>query len=202
MLAAAGVRMHKTYLFTLPREAEGCIAVCRDLEATGWVLTVRIVDVNDGSLVFRTVDSDAGPIATAVARLPLNHLYTATITPNKNATISGTILVRKGDACMEMIYGPHHWLTKSAPEGVTVLRCWYCFPHCSVRYSTDQLDYRLALFQNLRDVVRIALGMSLRQLSHTRSALYVEYQWNQELGYKFFDCSYSEVWTGGFNTTR
>jgi len=194
--ASIGLPLYETHTYHLPGDRGRMDRRCAELEKAGWKLSVRLLDTRDGQLLLRDVNVAAKALAATV-RDPHFERCTALVSPYKDPTTSGTVLVSSGDALLEMVNGPHYWLTKSPPEGVSILRCWYRFPSPSVQYSTDDPAERLQLFQSLRDVVRMTVGVSLRQLSEIRSSLYAEYHWRSDLGYRFLECSYSSVWTGG-----
>ena len=193
-----GLPVNPTYVFTLPKDTGRVIGLCSDLEQTGWKVSFRLMN-GDGRLVFRDVNAEVPIVAAAMAGLAHSHKCTARVSPYKEPTISGTVLVTSGDARLEMVYGPHYWLTKGAPQGVSILSCWYRFPHVAMRYSTDNATQRTALFAGFRDVVRIALGVSIRALPEMRSSLYAEYHWRSDIGYRFLECSCSWAWTGGMS---
>ncbi|MDA8162243.1 MAG: hypothetical protein M0022_04960 [Desulfobacteraceae bacterium] len=195
-LAASGVTLNKEFVFIVPQEKDKLVKISHQMERAGWKLTFRIINPNDRRLVFRALDKDAQAISDAIARLDLSRQWIVSVSPNKDPLFSGTVLMSEGDVYMEMVYGPHNWLTKVSPEGVTIFSCWYCLPHVSVQYSTTDQERRLTLYRCLNDVARIMLGMSLRQISETKKSLYAEFQWHKDLGYRFFDCSFSWAWSG------
>jgi hypothetical protein len=192
-----GLPLYETHSFELPEGIPRVIGLCSTLVKAGWKLSFRLMDTNDRRLLFRDVDADVRTVVAAIGSQPRGQQCIARVSPYKEPTISGTVLVASGDALLEMVYGPHYWLTKVPPEGVAILSCWYRFPHLSVQHSTDDLQERVVLYRSLRNVVRIALGVSLRQLPEVRSSLYAEYHWRRDLGYRFLECSYSSAWTGG-----
>lgn len=194
--ASIGLPLYETHTYQLPDERGRMVRLCGELEKAGWKLSVRLLDARDGHLLLRDVDVGAKALAATV-RAPRFQRCTARVSPYKEPTTSGTVLVDSGDALLEMVNGPHYWLTKLPPKGVSIVRCWYRFPSPSVQYSTADPAERLVLLQSLRDVVRMALGVTLRQLSEIQTSLYAEYHWRSDLGYKFLECSYSWVWTAG-----
>ena len=131
---------------------------------------------------------------SAIARLPQGRQCVVRVSPYKEPTISGTVLVTTGGARLEVVYGPHYLLTKAAPPGVTILSCWYVCPYVSIKYSTNDEKQRVVLYRNFRDVVHIALGFNIRTLADIRRSAYAEYNWRSDIGYKFFECSYSMAW--------
>ena len=193
---SVGLPLHKTYLFDLPKDRQRLTRLCHDLEGAGWKLSFRLTG-EDGRLLFRDVDADTRTIAAIMAHLPRPHHSTARVSPYKEPTISGTVLVTSGSACLELVYGPHYWLTKGAPSGMRILSCSYRFPHLSVQYSTQDPKQRAVLFGQLKEVLHIALGLGIRTLAELNPSLYAEYHWRRDLGYRFLECSYSWVWTGG-----
>jgi hypothetical protein len=196
ILEAAGVAPHAEYTFALPAQLGEFIDMCRQLEVDGWLLTVRVVAAGSRRVVYRILDADTSAITAGLRTLAEGDGLLATVTPNRIPTVSGTMVARDGNAVMELVAGPHHWLTKAAPVGNTAETCWFTFPHVSVRYSTADPRRREILYQHLTSVTRIGLNLSLRQLAEARSSIYAEFQWDRVSGYRFFDISYSWVWTG------
>jgi len=194
--ATIGLPVYETFEFLLPTQAEKLLRLVSHLTRDQWKLSCRMMNVVDGRLVFRHLDIDVNIATAAIAEIPQDQRCTASISPYKEPTISGTALVSRGNANLEMVYGPHFWLTKAAPEGIDVLRCWYSFPSVSIRYSTPDPAERLTLFVHLKRVLDITLGLSIKHVRDAESALYAEYHWRADLGYRFLDCSYSRVWTG------
>src|SRR5208282_3170183 len=168
---------------------------CRDLEGAGWKLSFRLTG-EDGRLLFRDVDADTPTIAAIMAHLPRPHRSTARVSPYKEPTISGSVLVTSESARLELLYGPHYWLTKGAPSGTRILSCWYRSPYLSVQYSTEDAKQRAILFRHFTDVLRMALGINIRTLAEISPSLYAEYHWRNDVGYRFLECSYSWAWTG------
>lgn len=194
-LAAAGVTTHPQYRFALPEESAALLATCRRLEASGWLLTVRIAERASGVVVFRVVDSDMQTVAAGVGDLSEGTALSATVTPNTLPALSGTLIVRQGNAYLEVVRGPHHWLTKAPPDGVVVEKCWFLCPHHYVSYSTESPSARRMMYRQLKAVVRIGLDMRLKDMAESRSSVYVEFQWSPTGGYRFFEISFSWVWT-------
>src|ERR1035437_1425877 len=196
VLAAAGLTPHPQYSFSLPTEAARLIETCQRIEMEGRLLTVRVVGVKTGAVLYRVLDSKSKTVEAGLARVGQAEPMLATVTPNRPPTVSGTLLARDGDAFMEMVYGPHHWLTKAPPVGVELESCWFVFPPLSVRYSTLATAHREMLYRHLMTVIRIGLDMCLGEFAEARGSLYAEFQWDCRSGYKFFDISYESVWTG------
>jgi len=196
VLARAGIKPHAQYTFSLPDEISRLTETCERIETEGWLLTVRVVGLKTGAMLYRVLDSDAKTVTTALRRLGRDEAMLATVVPNRLPTVSGTLRAHDGDAFMEMVYGPHHWLTKAPPVGIRPERCWFVFPHVTVEYCTPETDHREMLYRHLRTVIRIGLGMRLGEFAETRSSMYAEFQWDSRSGYKFFDISYAWVWTG------
>jgi hypothetical protein len=195
-LEDAGILPPEQYTFNFPKEERELFERCHRLERSGWKLTVRAVCAETGILLFRVLDSDVKSVEVGLLSLQRKKPISVTITPNKDPVISATLLARNGNAVMEMVYGPHHWVTKAPPPGIEIVRCWFGFPHFSVQYSTEDMEKRAMLFRHFTAVIRIGLGMRLREFADTQSSLYAEFQWHYESGYKFFDISWSWVWTG------
>lgn len=196
VLAIAGLPLHPQYRFSLPAERVRLIQACQRIELEGWLLTVRVVVVKTGAVLYRVLDSDARTVEAGLLRLGNRDPMLATVTPNRHPTVSGTLLARDGDAFLEMVYGPHHWLTKAPRAGIEIESCWFVFPHVSVKYGTIETAHREMLYRHLRMVIRIGLGMRLGEFAETRGSIYAEFQWDARTGYKFFDLSYASVWTG------
>ena len=195
VLAVAGIAPHPQFAFSLPSERVALLEKCRDLEKDGWLLTIRVADVATAAVVYRVLDSDARSVESGLRELDDAQQLRATVTPNRLPTVSGTVLADHGDALLEMVYGPHHWLTKAPPDGTELERCWLVFPQRSVRYSTIDPAHREVLYRHLSAMIRIGLGMRLTEFARTGGSLYVEFQWDSKAGYKFFDISFDGVWT-------
>lgn len=196
VLAAAGIAAHPQFSFMLPNEKVALVAKCQELESDGWLLTIRVADTATGMVVYRVLDSDVRSIESGLRHLKGRRELLATVTPNTMPTVSGTVLARRGDITLEMVYGPHHWVTKAPPTGIELKWCSFSFPHLSVVYSTDDPADRGRLYRHLRAVIRIGLGMNLVDCARSGSSLYAEFQWDGRSGYKFFDISFDQVWTG------
>ncbi len=194
VLASAGLVPQKQYSFSLPHDFGTLIRKCEELEAAGWRLTIRVVGGQSGRVVYRALDGDTRSIEEGLRSLPRQEMA-ATLTPNKVPALSGTVLIRSGDVVMEVVDGPHHWLTKAPPTGSRIDRCWFAFPHVSTQYSMEDRDRRAVLYQHLRTIIEICLGCDLRGCAAEQRSLYAEFQWHPQLGYRFFEVSFSWVWT-------
>lgn len=186
--------LYSNYVFIMPDEQEHVISLCNSLVNSGWKLSVKL-SATDGPVIFRDVDVDVQTVVLAIARLPDRRQCIVRVNPYKEPTISGTVLVTTQGARLEMVYGPHYWLTKAAPSDVTVFSCWYVFPYLSIKYSTADEQQRTSIYRNFRDIVHLTLGSDIRRLSDIGRTVYAEYSWRSDLGYRFFDCSYSKAWT-------
>jgi hypothetical protein len=191
-----GLPILDTFDFVLPAESEELLHLISRLSKADWKLTFRLTRSTDGILVYRDLDITVQAAAAIIATIPQELQYFGRLSPYKPAVISGTVLVSQGNICLELVHGPHFWLTKGTPDGVAILRCSYDFPYLSLRYSLEDPNQRLMLLRHLRDVVRLTLGLSIKQLAETPTSLYAEYLWREDLGYRFLDCSFSRVWTG------
>lgn len=194
--ATIGLPLHNNYLFKLPREIRQMIRQCRALKRLGWKLSFRLTG-KDGRLLFRDVDADVDEVTDFAENLPRTRQSAARLSPYKEPTVSGTLLAASGSAWLEIVYGPHYWLTKSAPPDVQILSCSYRFPQLSVQYSTEDENLRAFLFKQLRDILRITLGVRVRMLAELNPSVYAEYHWHSDFGYRFLECSYARVWTCG-----
>ena len=193
MSSGFGLPIYETYNFILPNEVESCRALCNDRKKNGWKLSLRFSDLQ-GQLIFRHLDMDLDDVMAAIENLEHLDRFEIRVDPYKIPTISGTIWVRHGDVHLELVCGPHKWLTKAAPQANSVFSCSYNY--LSVKYSTDDLNTRRILFRCLKDVVRITLGLNIRQLPEIQQSVYAEFHWHKSLGYRFLECSFSSVWTG------
>lgn len=195
LASSIGLPLHENHCFTLPDQSAELLDMCRALSRDGWKLSLRILD-RAGRLLFRDVDSKPVSLPVQLRLHAQNGAYRARLSPYKEPDASGTVMISAGDTRLEMVYGPHYWLTKAPPEGVSILRCRYEFPFISLKYSTEDPLQRRALFRHLKNIVRMTLGINIRQLPELNSSLYAEYHWRSDQGYKFLECSFSPVWTG------
>ena len=194
--AALGLPVYQTFEYTLPLGRKRILERIGCEIAAGWKVSVRVMDLQDARLIYRNLDVDVGSVSAFIDKNPRGGRYSLTVSPYKEPRISGTLLVRNGDACLEMVDGPHFWLTKGMPDSVIVDRCWYGFPGVSVEYSTTDAERRARLCVHLRSVVALTLGVNIRHMPELGGSLYAEYHWREDLGFRFLDCSYSPVWTG------
>ncbi|MBA4318677.1 MAG: hypothetical protein C0412_09770, partial [Flavobacterium sp.] len=49
--------------------------------------------------------------------------------------------------------------------------------------------------------IKIILDMRISQLSEIEISFYAEFIWHDSLGYRFYDCSFSPIWTGTFSNS-
>jgi hypothetical protein len=159
LAATIGLPILDTLVFRLPSDANHLFhAISKQLEG-GWNVSFRVMNEDSGALVFRDLDVDVKAVKSELSKLPSGHKFRASISPYKPASISGTLLVRPDDLVLEIVYGPHFWLTKSLPDGVQMFRCCYTAPDVSVRYSTGDAKHRAILHRHLEDITRLALGL-------------------------------------------
>jgi hypothetical protein len=195
LAATIGLPILDTLVFRLPSDANHLFhAISKQLEG-GWNVSFRVMNEDSGALVFRDLDVDVKAVKSELSKLPSGHKFRASISPYKPASISGTLLVRPDDLVLEIVYGPHFWLTKSLPDGVQMFRCCYTAPDVSVRYSTGDAKHRAILHRHLEDITRLALGLNIRHAREAGRPVYAEYIWREDFGYRFLDCSYASVWT-------
>jgi hypothetical protein len=136
LAATIGLPILDTIVFLLPIDANHLLrATSKQLE-NGWKVSFRVMNEDNGALVFRDLDVDVKAVKSVLTTMPSGQNFRASISPYKPATISGTLLARPDDLMLEIVYGPHFWLTKSLPDGVQMLRCSYTAPDVSVHYST------------------------------------------------------------------
>jgi len=190
-----GLPVYNTFHFILPEEMHKLMSLCNESLNDGWKLSLRLMDSKNEQLLFRNLDVDTKDVLSATERLSSIDVINASIRPYKTPTISGTLLINHSDVLLEIVFGPHNWLTKSPPLGFTIYNCKYCFPHLSVKYSIEDTNLRGTLYRILQDVIMIVFGLSLRQLSEVDNSVYAEFIWLEDLGYKFYECSFSDVWT-------
>lgn len=190
-----GLPIYDTFHFILPNENNIFIDLCNKKIKNGWKLSLRLMDLKEEQLLFRNLDINIKEVLSLIERLNKIETIKASIRPYKTPSVSGTLLINQSDVLLEIIFGPHDWLTKSPPMGVTIFRCWYQFPHMSVNYSTNNPQLRLTMYRLLKDVVIIVFNLEIHQLSEIEKSVYAEFIWHESLGYKFYECSFSNVWT-------
>ncbi len=194
-----GLPIYETFQFILPNDLKDFMNLCEKKIKDGWKLSLRYMDINEEQLLFRHLDIDVNGAVAAIEKLNNTQIVKANISPYKIPSISGTLIIRESDVLLEMVFGPHYWITKLPPKGITIHRCWYYFPKSSIKYSSIDPQIRFTLFRILKDVVEIVFGLRVQQLSEVEKSVYAEFGWQESLGYKFFDCSFSQVWTGIIN---
>lgn len=190
-----GLPIYKNYYFILPKDIKLFENFCDEKLKKGWKLSLRLMDSKEEQLLFRNLDVDTKEALIAVEKLSGVNIIKANIRPYKIPSISGTLLVSHSDILLEIVFGPHNWLTKSLPVGTTIYNCRYIFPHLTVKYSTEEPNMRINLYRILKDIVDIVFGLSIRQLAEIDKSVYAEFIWNEEIGYRFYECSFSDVWT-------
>lgn len=193
MASSFGLPIYESFRFAIPNETDRCLALCDRKIKEEWKLSVRLSIPSPEKLVFRQLDIDVNGIIQAIEEHKQLGALAVRVDPYKIPVLSGTLLVSKGDAHLEMVFGPHKWLTKSAPSENLVYRCTYRY--LSVKHSTLDLRIRKTLFRCMQDVVRITLGVNIRQLAETQQSVYAEFHWHDYLGYRFLECSFSPIWT-------
>jgi len=191
--------IYEVRTFTVPDESDIIMDYCRAKIKDGWKLSVRIMDQDEKDLLFRSLDET--DINLAINKVSGHKAYKATVSPYKNPTISGTITMRSNETLLEMVYGPHYWLTKYAPDENDIIRCSYGFPHLSLKYSTNNPNLRSITYRVFKDMIHILCAMEIHQLSERELSVYAEFVWHESIGYKFFECSYSRIWTGNKENT-
>ncbi len=194
-LSDLGIPIYDFYDFILPDEREGFLARCNKAIKDEWKISLRLSDLH-GQLIFRQLDIDGDSIKLAIENFRHLGKFKARVSPYKIPDISGTLWVCQGDVYIELVFGPHKWLTKTPPQEEVVYRGSYKFPFKSVKYTTDDPEIRIILLRCLREVAWIVLGLNIRQLSENQKSVYAEFHWHKSLGYRFLECSFSPVWTG------
>lgn len=194
-LSNLGLPIYDVYDFILPDEIESCLAICNEAIKNEWKISLRFSNLCE-QLIFRQLDIDADSIKLAIENVRHLDKFMARVSPYKIPAISGTLWVCQGDVYIELVFGPHKWLTKPPPRREVIFSCSYKFPFISVKYTTNNPKIRNTLFRCLREVVWIVLGLNIRQLSAIQKSVYAEFHWHESLDYRFLECSFSPAWTG------
>ena len=194
-LSDLGIPIYDVYDFILPEEIENLLVKCKEAEKDKWKISLRFSDLHD-KLIFRQLDIDIDSIIFAVENFKHLSKFKARVSPYKVPFISGTFWVCHGNVCIESVFGPHKWLTKTPPKKEAIFGCSFKFPFKSVKYTTDDQEIRNILFRCLNDMTKIVLGLNINELSENKKDVYAEFHWHKSLGYRFLECSFSHVWTG------
>lgn len=191
-----GLPIYETQEFILPADEKSYVAACDEITASGfWELALRFSTLGKTDVLFRGLGANK-TAAIAAAKSQRCKSFIAAVTPYREPERSGTLWMKDGSAVLEVVFGPHFWLTQSRPDHVELLRCEFVFPHKSVRYSMADTQHRRLLYGIFRDVIHIVLDTTLREASVFPRSVYCEFHWHAVLGYRFIECSGASVWTG------
>jgi hypothetical protein len=191
--------IYEQQTFRLPFETNRLICACRRSSAEGLEISLRLETEASRELIYRDVRLDISTLPSILLKHTQNGIFVATISPYIEPAISGTLLVQQSHAYLELVKGPHYWLTKAIPHRncADLLHCRYTPPLLSVKYSTKDPLARACLYRHFSRTVRLTLGFSLRDLRVEEMSVYAEFHWTKRMGYRFLEWSQSSAWTVG-----
>lgn len=169
--------------------------LAQELMGSGaWNLAIKITDPS-GEAIYRRLGIGPDEAATAASMCPPHSLVS--LMPYRDPDISGIIWKRPEQLLVEMVEGPHFWITKWAPPGVTVLlgRASPISPF--LEFSPEPSDAQREDFARVTSTaLRHLFGRGLQAVLALDSKAYAEFHWFRRTGMRFIDCSFSDAWVG------
>ena len=192
-----GLPIYESFRFCLPSQREAFERVCRRITSTpAWRLAVRISRSRTSDVLFRSLGVSANQAMAMIKELPKDDTCTAIVSAYKLPERSGSLRIVNGQAEMDFVFGPHTVISKGGPAGIELFHCCNDPFTRSVKYSTRDERIRAILFTTFRDAIRLVLGCSLKEATDWERTVYAEFHWHKDVGYRFIECTYSDVWTG------
>ncbi len=188
-----GLPIYQFYEFLLPEQRQEFISTCKSIIENNWGLALRYSTPDTGRVVFRELNANLN-IAIQYSE-NLSGKMLARVSEYKVPNISGTLHVSRGNLNLEMVYGPHEWLTKSPPEGISIYRGKYHKSDLSVKYSTDDQYIREDIYKCIKTSLWLVSHLRIRELSDNPISIYAEFHWHTAHGIRFIECSFSDAWT-------
>ncbi|MGY3347200.1 hypothetical protein ACVI1I_006211 [Bradyrhizobium sp. USDA 4459] len=195
MSEAVGLPIYPTATFRLPDELPAFVEACRETTLFhGWQLAIRFAHVS-GRVVYRRLGITADDALEAARAYNGSGPIIARVAPYREPERSGTLWVQGGEVLLELVLGPHYWISKWGPTTDPVLRCRFS-PYCiHGQYSTCDLGSRELLYRSASAALRSIFGCNLRQVTRCGYSVYAEFHWHRNVGYRYIDCSFSTRWT-------
>ena len=197
-----GLPIYEPCRFTLGSEWEAFKDKCVEItDKSPWQLVIRINRVGSGEVLFRAVGISADAAITAAQKLPVGDTCIATVTPYKLPARSGTLLNVNGQIIMEFAFGPHTIISKGGADGRDLFHCSYGPFTYSVKYSTTDENTRAILFEMFQKATRLIFGCNLKHAADWHRAVYAEFHWHEDIGFRFIECTFSPAWGGKVKDT-
>lgn len=122
---------------------------------------------------------------------------TISLTPYREPDVSGTLWKRDDQLIVELVAGPHFWISKRTLQGVPVViaRASPVSPFLLLDPAgpaADELRLRRIALQAIRHV----FGRGLAAVLDFESKAYAEFHWFKAGGMRFIECSFAQGWTG------
>ena len=182
--------------FSMPMQIKQYLHRCDEILGDGWTVAIRFSRFHDTLPFFRYLGADRAVAVKAAKRFSNLSPHVAVVTPYKIPEWSGTFTISKGRLHLELVSGPHNWITKAAPTDVQLF--WCSTNDCgSLQHSEVEVSCRQLLSRTMLDMTRLLFGCGPRALVHTDAIAYAEFHWHSGIGYRFIDCSFSRAWTDG-----
>jgi hypothetical protein len=192
-----GLPIYDVREYKLPQEIEPYRIRCADITRDGtWRIAIRFARPPLYDAFVRVLGADLAEALQAAEAHKTASAFIAQVTPYRTPDQSGTLLVRRGEARLELVFGPHSWISKAPPTQDAIIICNYELPDLSIQYSVDKTDVRQLMYRHLVEVVRMVLGYGISGLRESGLSVYTEFHWHKHIGYRFLECSFSPVWTG------
>jgi tetratricopeptide (TPR) repeat protein len=189
-----GLPVYDSRTFLLPDEEPACLAFAQALTRNDeWYLAVRVASGDRTEPTYRRLGLDLEGFQRMTEERKGEQL-TVSLAPYRLPARSVTVWSNHGDMLLEMVEGPHYWVTKSPPSQKLLLRCSYGPLSTVVKYSTGDMPAREMLYRTLVDVTHAVLGMSPRGCREREVSFYAEFHWHRDVGYRFIECSFSPGW--------
>ncbi|WP_271591281.1 hypothetical protein [Bradyrhizobium sp. CCBAU 65884] len=190
-----GLPIYPTKTFRLPEEFVSFSDAARKITSSGdWQLAVRLADPR-GRIVYRRLGVAVDAAIRAANNYSFDKPLVAVVTPYRESERSGTLWAKEGEVLLELVLGPHYWISKWAPPTQEVLRCRFSPFWISGQYSTANIRHRKLLHDSAASAVRLIFGYSLGQVMTLGLSVYAEFHCHRTIGYRFIECSVSKGWT-------
>lgn len=195
MSETLGLPVYDRYIFQLPMDEGKCADCVRNITESGfWNVALRVSSPST-RLLLRELNVDLDRFTELRETIRKFPKAVVELTPYREPDRSGSLLIDGHRAILEMVEGPHFWITKFAVDHRDLMSCSFRFPFTSIRYSVDDPLRRSLLYRTFKYVTGLLAGSRVRDVCIESTGLYAEFHWHAGLGYKFIECSYDPVWT-------
>jgi hypothetical protein len=182
-------------VFVAASDREGLVTRIQELVEGGkWDLAVKITD-ETGEAVYRRLGILMEDAIAAADAAPPGSLVS--LMPYREPDVSGIIWKRPEQLLVELVKGPHFWITKWAPPGVQVMLGRASPISPILEFSPDPFSAERELFARVtRTALRHLFGRGLQAVLALDVKVYAEFHWFHVGGARFIECSFSDAWTG------